>query len=93
MSSAEQRERRRKERERRAASRRLPPVRGNPGRRIQTGGRPAPVRVVGVGQFAQGVSRRRRPFRPGHRVGGAVIGVVTAAVLVLWIIARIAGHL
>jgi len=52
--------------------------------------------MVGVGQFAQGVSRRRGRSRQSHglrRVGGVVTGVVVAAVLVLWIVARVAGHL
>jgi len=54
------------------------------------------VRVVGVGQFAQGISRRTDTRRQSHglrRVGGVVAGVAAAAVLVLWIVARVAGHL
>jgi hypothetical protein len=54
------------------------------------------VRVVGVGQFAQGISRRTDTRRQSHglrRVGGVVTGVAAAAVLVLWIVARVAGHL
>ncbi|HXQ60786.1 MAG TPA: hypothetical protein VN796_00560 [Acidimicrobiales bacterium] len=90
------RERRRKDRERRAAARRLPPVRVRGGGRLQRRGRPAPVRMVGVGQFAQGVARRTERRRRSHglrRVGGVVIGASVAVVLVLWIIARVAGHL
>jgi hypothetical protein len=90
------RDRRRKERQRRAASRRLPPVRVHGGARLQTGGRPRPVRVVGVGQFAQGIARRRAPrsdARGLRRVGGIVVSVLVAVVLVLWIVARVAGHL
>jgi hypothetical protein len=90
------RERRRKDRARRAASRRLPPVRVGGGRRLQTGGRASPVRLVGVGSFAQGVARRSESRRQSHglrRVWGMVAGVLTVAVLVLWIIARVAGHL
>ncbi len=52
--------------------------------------------MVGVGQFATGVSRRRGRHRESHglrRLGGAVTGVVVAAVFVLWIVARVAGHL
>jgi hypothetical protein len=90
------RERRRKNRERRAASRRLPPLRGHGGGRLPTGGRARPVRMVGVGQFAQGISRRRSDRRPSHglrRVGGVITGAVIALVFVLWIAARVGGHL
>jgi hypothetical protein len=90
------RERRRKDRERRAASRRLPPVRSHGGRRLQTGGRPTAVRMVGVGQFAQGVARRSEKRRQSHglrRVGGAIGGALVFVVLILWIVARVAGHL
>ncbi|HVC70557.1 MAG TPA: hypothetical protein VNC61_09930 [Acidimicrobiales bacterium] len=89
-------DRHRKQRQRRAASRRLPPVRGQGGRRIQTGGRARPVRMVGVGQFAQGVARRRARRRPAHglrRFVGVAVGVLVALVVVLWIVARVAGHL
>jgi len=70
-------------------------VRGRAGRRLQTGGRPSPVRMVGVGQFAQGMARRSDARRTTHglrRLRGAIAGGLVAAVLVLWIIARIAGH-
>jgi hypothetical protein len=90
------RERRRKNRQRRAASRRLPPLPGHVTGRLQTGGRPRPVRVVGVGQFAQGVARRRGDRRRRHglrRLGGVVTGALIALVFVLWIAARLAGHL
>ncbi len=89
-------DRRRKERERRAASRRLPAVRGHKGRGLQTGGRPRSVRMVGVGQFAEGLARRRAPHRQAHglrRVGGIVAGIAVGVVIVLWVIARVAGHL
>jgi hypothetical protein len=90
------RERRRKDRQRRAAARRLPPLRGQRGARLPTGGRARPVRMVGVGQFAQGMSRRRGSRRPPHglrRVAGVVTGALIALVFVLWIAARVAGHL
>ena len=90
------RQRRRKDRERRAASRRLPPVRGRGGRRLATGGRMGAVRLVGVGSFAEGVARRtdtRRRRRGWSRVGGVVMGLAAAVVGALWIIARVAGHL
>jgi len=90
------RERRRKSRERRAASRRLPPVPGHLGGRLATGGRARPVRMVGVGSFAQGLDRRRAGRRPRHgvrRLGGAVASVLIGLVFVLWIAARLAGHL
>jgi hypothetical protein len=56
----------------------------------------APVRMVGVGQFAEGVVRRTDRKRQRHglrRVGGAIGGALVAVVAVLWIIARVAGHL
>jgi hypothetical protein len=37
--------------------------------------------------------RQRRPGRPGHRLGGVLLGVAAGVVLILWIIARVAGHL
>jgi hypothetical protein len=52
--------------------------------------------MVGVGQFAQGISRRRGDRRPSHglrRVGGIVTGALIALVFVLWIAARVGGHL
>jgi len=51
--------------------------------------------MVGVGQFAQGMARRSDARRTTHglrRLRGAIAGGLVAAVLVLWIIARIAGH-
>jgi hypothetical protein len=53
------------------------------------------VRVVGVGQFAQGISRRSDEGRRQHglrRVGSVLVGIAAAVVLVLWIVARAAGH-
>lgn len=88
-------EQRRKDRQRRAAARRLPPVPGHVGG-LSTGGRARPVRVVGVGQFARGMARRRDTRRRAHgwrRVGGAVGAVLVGAVLLLVLIARLAGHL
>jgi hypothetical protein len=90
------RQRRSKARARRAAARRLPPVRGRGGRRFQTGGRPGAVRLVGVGAFAQGMARRADGRRRTHglrRLRGAIAGGLVAVVAVLWIIARLAGHL
>jgi len=54
------------------------------------------VRVVGVGQFAQGVARRRAPRREARglrRVASIVVSVLVVLVFVLWIAARVAGHL
>jgi hypothetical protein len=89
------RERKRKERERRAASRRLPPLRGRGGPRLQTG-RGRPVRMVGIGQFSEGMARRGERRRQTHgwrRVGGVITAVLATAVLVLVLIGRVAGHL
>jgi hypothetical protein len=52
--------------------------------------------MVGVGQFARGVARRNQAGRRTHgvrRVRAVVGGLLVAVVLVLWIIARLAGHL
>jgi hypothetical protein len=89
-------EHRRKERERRAAARRLPPLRGRGGRRLPTGGRASPVRMVGVGQFAQGIARRSEQRRQTHglrRVAGVIGGALITILLLLFIIGRLAGHL
>jgi hypothetical protein len=63
---------------------------------MQTRGRPAPVRMVGVGRFAEGLGRRAERRRQSHglrRVGGVIVGALVALVVVLWIFARVAGHL
>jgi Co/Zn/Cd efflux system component len=52
--------------------------------------------MVGVGQFAEGLARRRAPHRQAHglrRIGGIVAGIAVGVVIVLWVIARVAGHL
>jgi hypothetical protein len=96
VTTARQRgQQRRKDRQRRAAARRLPPVHGNPGR-LSTGGRARPVRVVGVGRFAEGMARRSDTRRRSHgwrRVSGAIGAFLVGAVLLLVLIARLAGHL
>jgi len=70
-------------------------VRGHGGGGLATGGRARPQRVVSVGRFADGLSRRRRrraPTRLG-RVGGVVLGVLVALLVILFVAARLAGHL
>jgi hypothetical protein len=52
--------------------------------------------MVGVGQFAEGLARRRAPHRQAHdlrRAGGIVASIAVGVVIVLWVIARVAGHL
>jgi hypothetical protein len=50
--------------------------------------------MVGVGQFADGLARHTAVRRRGGRRVVAVIGGVLAGiVLVLFVIARVAGHL
>jgi hypothetical protein len=52
--------------------------------------------MVGVGQFAQGMARRRGDGRRRHglrRVLSVITGALIALVFVLWIAARVAGHL
>lgn len=52
--------------------------------------------MVSVGRFAQGVTRRRGVGRRSHglrRVAGIVTGALITLVFVLWIAARVAGHL
>ena len=52
--------------------------------------------MVGVGQFANGVARRSRTRPPSHglrRVRGVVAGTMIALIFILWIVARVAGHL
>ncbi len=52
--------------------------------------------MVGVGQFAEGVARRnqKRPQSHGlRRVRGMVVSTLIALVFILWIVARLAGHL
>jgi hypothetical protein len=52
--------------------------------------------MVGVGQFASGLDRRRharRQLRGFRRVGAVVGAVLVGVVLVLVIVGRLAGHL
>lgn len=80
--------RRRKQRQERAAAKRLPPVRGTTGR-LRTGGRGQ--RVVGLGQFADGLGRRGTGAR--HRAWAWLLGAVPVVVVVVWVVARVTRHL
>lgn len=82
--------RRRKARQRRAAARHLQPIRGAAGRQLRSRNLHA-RRVVGVGQFARGLTRR--PSRPGSRVATWVLPALPVVVLLVWVVARMARHL
>jgi len=88
------RQRRRKERRARAAARRLPPVHGHPGS-LPTGGHAAPVRVVGIGRFAEGVVRQShaRPRRGGRRWVAVATTVLIVVLAALFLVGRLVGHL
>lgn len=83
--------RRSKARQRRAAARRLVPIRGRAGRRLQQAGLRS-GRVVGVGQFAQGLTRRATNSS-GGRLRRWLFAAIPVAVLVIWIAARLTRHL
>lgn len=83
------RSRRTKTRERRAASQRLAPIRGQAGRRLlHSGWRSG--RVVGLSQFAAGMTSRQRSK---SRLQRWMLTAVPVVVLVVWVVARLARHL
>lgn len=82
--------RRRKARERKAAAQRLQPIRGAAGRRLRSR-RLRSRRVVGVGQFARGLTRPAS--RPRGRVMTWVLSALPAVVLLVWVVARLTRHL
>lgn len=83
--------RRSKTRERRAAAQRLTPIRGQAGRRLQHSGLRS-GRVVGLSQFAQGMTGRQRS-RSGSRLRGWVLAAVPVVVGLVWVVARATRHL
>lgn len=82
--------RRRKARRRRAAAQRLRPLRGAAGRRLRARSLRS-RRVVGVGQFARGMTTARH--RPRSRVWAWGVSALPAAVLLIWVVARLTRHL
>ena len=82
--------RRRSARRRRAAAQRLTPIRGAAGRRLRSRTLKA-RRVVGVGQFARGLTRPSA--RPRSRVVGWVLSALPVVVLLVWVVARLTRHL
>jgi hypothetical protein len=82
----------RKERERRAASRRLEPIRGARGRSLQhrrLGG----GRVVGLGQFAEGLTRHDGRRKPRSGLVTWALAAVPFVILLIFVVARLTRHL
>lgn len=82
--------RRRAARRRRAAAQHLQPIRGAAGRRLRSRNLRA-RRVVGVGQFARGLTRPST--NPRSKVAAWVLPAVPVVVLVVWVVARLTRHL
>ncbi|HUY64261.1 MAG TPA: hypothetical protein VMV14_07055 [Acidimicrobiales bacterium] len=79
-----------KRRQQRAAARRLPPLRGEAGRRLQHRSA-TPGRVVGVGRFAEGMHRRAASAPPSS-VRAKLLWVLPLVVGVVWVAARLLHH-
>jgi len=86
------RSKRNKERASRAARRRLEPIRGARGRSLAHTRLAAP-RVVGLSQFARGLTGPSRRLQPRSRVRAWILSAIPVVVLVIWVVARIARHL
>ena len=82
--------RRRKLRQRRAAAQHLQPIRGETGRRLRARGLRS-RRVVGVGQFARGLTRP--DAKPSSRTVRWLLAVLPAVILMVWVVARLTRHL
>jgi len=89
---ASDRSKRKKDRELRAARRRLQPIRGARGRSLQHRRLGAP-RVVGLPQFAEGLTGAKARRLPRGRVKARVLSALPVVVLVIWVVARLARHL
>jgi hypothetical protein len=76
----------------RAARRRLQPIRGARGRSLKHKRLSAP-RVVGIGQFAQGLGDPTRRARPKSRLKGWILSALPVVVAAIWVVARVARHL
>ena len=76
----------------RAARRRLQPIRGARGRSLEhTAARRAP-RVVGLGQFAEGLTGPETTVAAAHVGSRAwLLSALPVVVLVIWVVARVAG--
>lgn len=46
--------------------------------------------MVGIGQFARGMTRERKPR---HRLTGWLLSVLPIAVVAIWVVARVTRHL
>jgi hypothetical protein len=86
------RSKRAKERSVRAAGRRLAPIRGARGRSL-THRRLAAPRVVGLHQFAEGLTGPQRRFQPRRGVQTWILSALPVVVLAIWVVARVARHL
>ena len=90
MNRDERHLRRRKDRQRRAAAQRLKPIRGQAGRQLRSRSL-RPRRVVGVGRFAQGMTRPTS--KPRSRLMAWLLTALPVVILVVWVVARVTRHL
>jgi hypothetical protein len=81
-------ERRRQARRARAASRRLAPIRGAAGRRLR-GASTRRGRVVGIAQFARGLSRPSRAVSVRSRVVRGILAALPVVVLLVLVVVRL----
>ncbi|HEY5023971.1 MAG TPA: hypothetical protein VII76_03260 [Acidimicrobiales bacterium] len=81
-----------KERQLRAARRRLQPIRGARGRSLKHTRLTAP-RVVGLNQFARGLTAPTRRWQPRSRVKAWLLSALPVVVVIVWVVARVARHL
>jgi hypothetical protein len=81
-----------KERQKRAARLRLQPIRGARGRNLKHTRLSSP-RVVGLNQFAQGLTGSRRKWQPRSRAKTWLLSALPIVVVVIWVVARVARHL
>ena len=66
-------------------------MRGARGRSLKHTRLAAP-RVVGLSQFAQGLTGPSRKFQPRRKSTAWILSALPFVILVIWVVVRVAGH-